>query len=87
MLLILPGSKALAGPTRKALVKLLAACGVASSGWEEGDAAGAEGAEEEGGGGPLSLAAFLPEAVEELRKVPCCVGGGVAICRVCRTVC
>lgn len=81
----LPGSRALAAPTRKALVKLLAACGVASSGWEEGDGAGGgEGAEGDGGGGPLSLAAFLPEAVEELRKVPkphpYCVSWGSYAC-------
>ncbi|KXZ55614.1 hypothetical protein GPECTOR_2g1164 [Gonium pectorale] len=58
--------EALAGPTRKALSKLLAACGLATTG-RDADTAGGE---EEGGQGegPLSLAAFLPEAVELLRQ-------------------
>ncbi|EFJ49427.1 hypothetical protein VOLCADRAFT_117221, partial [Volvox carteri f. nagariensis] len=67
------GAKELAAPTRKALVKLLAACGLATSGRGGGGGGGgaADGGreEDEDDGGPLSLAAFLPEAVEALRQV------------------
>ncbi|KAG2434061.1 hypothetical protein HXX76_007789 [Chlamydomonas incerta] len=59
-------SRTLAGPTRKALVKLLAACGLVTTGHD--DAEGGEGGGGEDEGGPLSLAAFLPEAVEALRQ-------------------
>ncbi|GIL79845.1 hypothetical protein Vretimale_12462 [Volvox reticuliferus] len=63
-----PGAKELAAPTRKALIKLLAACGLASTGrvGEEVTDDNTVAAED---GGPLSLAAFLPDAVEAMRQV------------------
>ncbi|GIL52690.1 hypothetical protein Vafri_8509 [Volvox africanus] len=61
-----PGAKELAAPTRKALIKLLAACGLDSTGKEgTADADDAVATED---GGPLSLAAFLPDAVEAMRQ-------------------
>ncbi|KAG2501564.1 hypothetical protein HYH03_000071 [Edaphochlamys debaryana] len=62
------GSRAFASPTRKALAKLLTACGVATTGRDEAE--GAEGAEGGAAAGEaeLSLAALLPDAVEELRQ-------------------
>ncbi|GLI68033.1 hypothetical protein VaNZ11_012356 [Volvox africanus] len=61
-----PGAKDLAAPTRRALIKLLAACGLASTGKEGTDDADDTVAAEDGG--PLSLAAFLPDAVEAMRQ-------------------
>ncbi|PNH01906.1 hypothetical protein TSOC_012164 [Tetrabaena socialis] len=58
------GAEELPAPTRKALTKLLAACGLATSGR---DSAAEGGAEAAAACGALSLSAFLPEAVEELR--------------------